>query len=276
MCIGMVAEERPETIVEAFDAGINFFFLSTDMHWPLYASSRRGLAMLLARGGGIRDAIVVVATTYVAQAAFLRAPFLELVAAVPGLDRIDVCAVGGVYADDAPSRRETMCAHRDARFAGCRAVGSSFHDRALVAPACNEEAVDVAFVRYNASHPGARDDVFPLLAPSSTLLYGFKSMGGWVSAEAIKERAELPAGTWLPDPVDHYRFVLSGGGLDGVLCSPGTPAEVRSLVDAMRAGPLDADEREHMIDLALLASGGAELVDVARAPDATSEACEAT
>ena len=34
----------------AFDAAINCFFVSTDMHWPFYEQPRRGLKLLLARG----------------------------------------------------------------------------------------------------------------------------------------------------------------------------------------------------------------------------------
>src|SRR4051812_39900076 len=49
-CLGMVGE--PATVPAAFDAGVNFFFVTADMHWPLYEMTRRGLADLLARGGG--------------------------------------------------------------------------------------------------------------------------------------------------------------------------------------------------------------------------------
>ena len=51
-CVGMVA--LPETIGAAFDAGINFFFVSADMHWPLYEATRvsRGSSTgPLSRGG---------------------------------------------------------------------------------------------------------------------------------------------------------------------------------------------------------------------------------
>ena len=44
-CLGMVREAV--TVCAAFDAGINFFFLSTDLHWPLYENARRGLRQLL-------------------------------------------------------------------------------------------------------------------------------------------------------------------------------------------------------------------------------------
>lgn len=244
----------------AFDAGINFFFVTTDMHWPLYEGLRAGLRDLLARGGGIRDEIVVVATTYVAPRAFLQMPFRELVDAVAGLDRVDVCAVGGCYVDDSPARRHRILEHREQHFVGCRAAGASFHDRAAAVTARREATLDIAYLRYNADHPGAREDVFPVLGQSPTLLYGFKSMGGWAPRSVLENVADLPKGIWLPSQADHYRFALSGGGLDGILCSPSTPAEISALADAMASGPLSADEQEHMIDLAALARGDAHIV----------------
>lgn len=256
-CLGMV--EDPDTVSAAFDAGINFFFVSTDMHWPLYEALRIGLRTLLARGGGVRDEIVVVGTSYVANPSFLQMPFRELLDAVPGLDRVDVCAIGGCDGTDVPARRATVLEHRDRAFSGCRAAGASFHDRGTAVTAHGEGALDIAFVRYNADHPGAREDVFPLLGESATLLYGFKSLDGWVPPSALERVVDLPKGIWRPRPVDHYRFALSGGGLDGLLCSPSTPAEIHSLAKAMENGPLTADEQEHLIDLAALARGDAHI-----------------
>src|SRR6266540_1673365 len=47
-CLGLVGSD--DTACAAFDSGINFFFLSADLHWPLYESARLGLEKLLARG----------------------------------------------------------------------------------------------------------------------------------------------------------------------------------------------------------------------------------
>jgi hypothetical protein len=60
-CLGAVKE--PRAIEVAFDNGINFFFISADLHWPLYEASRRGLATLLKRGRGVRERIVVAAVS---------------------------------------------------------------------------------------------------------------------------------------------------------------------------------------------------------------------
>ena len=87
-CLGIVGE--PATVSAAFDAGVNFFFVTADMHWPLYEHTRRGLADLLARGRGVRDKVVVAGVCYPTQPEFCAMPFEELAAAVPGLKTLDV------------------------------------------------------------------------------------------------------------------------------------------------------------------------------------------
>src|SRR5689334_2036412 len=68
LCIGVVAD--PATIPAAFDAGVNFFFVSLDLHWPLYEQTRRGLAMLFERGTSIRNEVVVGVVSYLDQPLF--------------------------------------------------------------------------------------------------------------------------------------------------------------------------------------------------------------
>src|ERR1051326_8362214 len=87
-CLGTV--EDPAAVLAAFDAGINFFFVSADLHWPRYADLRRGLDQLLARGGGIRDRIVVAAVSYATQPEFCTMPFEELLEETPRLERLDI------------------------------------------------------------------------------------------------------------------------------------------------------------------------------------------
>jgi hypothetical protein len=150
----------PETIAAGFDAGINFFFLTADMHWPLYEASRRGLQHLLARGKGVRDQIVVAAVSYPTQPEFCTFPFQELLAAVRGLERIDVLMAGGAYGGEFGVRLPVYEKHLDTNFLGARAIGATFHDRQESQKAIAERLVDAAFIRYNPSHAGARQDLF--------------------------------------------------------------------------------------------------------------------
>src|SRR5947207_9929281 len=98
ICVGWVG--RPAVIGEAYDAGINFFFLTADMHWPLYEASRRGLRNLIRSRKGVRDDIVVAVASYVTQPEFCTMPFVEVATAIPGLERVDVAVMGGAYAAD--------------------------------------------------------------------------------------------------------------------------------------------------------------------------------
>jgi len=255
--------DDPDFVPAAYDGGINFFFLSTDLHWSLYEGMRRGLGKLLERGGGIRDRIVVAAASYVGAPLFMAPAFDELLDALPILERIDVCLAGGCYEADHPGRPETMVRMRDRGLAGCRAAGGTFHDRTMLLPAHNDATLDITLLRYNTLHSGARTDVFPAVEPSPTLLFGFKSMAWQAAAHDVA----LPPGTWVPDPVDHYRFVLSSTALDGILCAPQSARELRELSDAMDRGPLDQDEQEHMIDLSLLLAGRAELLPPSQPPN---------
>src|SRR5947207_1008642 len=95
ICLGQV--RHPESVLAAYEAGVNFFFITGDLHWPLYEELRRGLELLLRRGGGIRDEIVVAACSYCTQPELPVGAIQETLAAVPGLERIDVAVAGCAY-----------------------------------------------------------------------------------------------------------------------------------------------------------------------------------
>jgi hypothetical protein len=255
LCLGMVTD--PATVSAAFDAGVSFFFLSADMHWPHYEGTRRGLADLLRRGGGVRDEIVIGATCYVTQPEFCRYPFSEVLEAVPILERIDVVIAGGAYGHEIGTRVPVLAHHRQTGFVGARALGITFHDRAAARQALADGVADIVFARYNAKHPGARHDLFPHVGPGPRpLLFNFNNTAGAVG----RSRAELglPEDFWLPEIDEHYRFALSRPELDGILCAPQTPQQLAALLAALERGPLDPEEEEHFLLLA-------ELEDEARA-----------
>lgn len=254
IALGMVGD--PEVVSTAFDAGINFFFLSADMHWPLYGSLRRGLARLLERG--VREQLVVGAVSYVAQPDFSRAPLLEILDAVPGLERLDLAIVGGAYGADLLPRLERFRAHQQEGFLDIGAVGASFHDRDAARLAIRHGLVDLAFVRYNPLHPGAEEDLFPHLGPKPSLVYNFKSTQGWLPDDA-DWAALVPDDYPRPHPTDYYRFAIAQPALDGLLVSLRTPVEVDALVRALAAGPLAEDEERYLRDLGHLAAGRATL-----------------
>lgn len=258
-CLGIVGQ--PATVSAAFDAGVNFFFVTADMHWPLYESTRLGLADLLARGRGIRDQVVVAGVCYPTQPEFCTLPFEELVAAVPGLGTLDVLLAGGAYTQDFAARQPVYARHRAGGFLGNCAAGATFHDRTAAREAVRQGRVDVAFIRYNPGHAGARRDVFPHLSERPRpLLFGFKSTFGYVPPARMAELGLPSPEYWNPTITDHYRFALTRLEMDGLLIALRTPGEVAALARAMEQGPLTEEEEAYLMDVAGVARGEARVV----------------
>jgi hypothetical protein len=253
-CLGIVGD--PATVPAAFDAGVNFFFVTADMHWPLYERTRRGLADLLARGHGVRDEVVVAGVCYPTQAEFSALPFEELVAAAPGFKRLDVLLAGGAYGEEFARRRAVYAEHRASGYLGNRAVGATFHDRQAAREAVRERHVDIAFSRYNPDHAGARRDLFPHLPERPRpLLFGFKSTFGYLPPARMAELGLRGAEYWHPAVTDHYRFALTPPEMDGLLIALRTPGEVAALAAAMERGPLTEEEEVYLMDVARVARG---------------------
>ena len=256
-CLGIV--EDPAVVPAAFDVGINFFFITADMHWPEYDKLRRGIELLLARGGDIRDRIVVAGVSYVTQPEFCRVPFVELLDSVHGLERLDVLIAGGAYGHELHRRMPVYQHHREHAHCGARAIGASFHERtAAIAPLC-DGTLDLCLSRYNSSHLGARDDLFPHVANRRALLFNFSNTRGFVPMSRCDELG-IDHEMWRPSRRDHYRFVLSRPEVDGVLCSLGTLDHVTDLVEALEEGPLEEEEQEHLVLLSKLNAGTSTLV----------------
>lgn len=237
-------------IPAAFDMGINFFFVSTDMHWPHYEASRRGLKALFASRKRIRDEVVIAGVCYPTQPEFMSMPFDELVDAVPGMTRVDVLVAGGSYGADILPRAATL--RRLAEPKHARAVGASFHDRKAAVWAANYQLVDLCFIRYNPAHPGARYDLFPKLLARHPPLYNFNSMGGFVAPDKLRSM-NLDPSMWRPEATDYYRYALSRPQMAGLLFTVKQRQQLTKLDAATTKGPLTPVEEEHLEQLTVLA-----------------------
>jgi hypothetical protein len=265
-CQGMTGDDQAGLVPALFDRGVNFFFVSADLHWPMYDSVRRGLADLLRRGGGVRDDLVVAACAYASRAGFMWAAFREALDAVPGLQRLDVLVGGGAAPDDFVPRLQTLERLLARKHCGAQAIGMSFHDRGAAAIAHRHALLDIVYARYNAAHPGAQRDLFPLLDDRSpTLLYNFKSTGGHVQDV---DRLGLGDDMWRPRLVDHYRYALGAPHMDGLLGALGEPAHIGELESALAEGKLDADQENYLVNLWRLSTGEVELDADASEPEA--------
>lgn len=247
ICLGIVGD--PEIVPAAFDAGVNFFFITGDLHWPLYEQTRRGLELLFARGCGVRDEVVVAVCSYCTQPEFPVGAMREVVETVPGLERVDVAVAGGAYGYELLHRYRIFERLRKERHVGTSAIGASFHDRQAAAASTSHGLFDVSYVRYNTVHAGARVDLFPYLTrPTTTLLYNFTTTRGYVTDQQWEELS-LPDVGWRPSFTDHYRFALTRPEIDGLLVSFGETAHIDAMTMALERGPLSHEEERLMLDL---------------------------
>lgn len=246
ICIGIT--ESPDTITAAYEEGINFFFISGDLHWPRYAHTRAGLARLLDGSPSRRDQIVVAAVSYLDEPFFGLLQFEEILESVPGLERIDVLLAGAVTSDFSLLRVTSLQRARTRNHLGAAAIGASFHKRRYMLSSVAQQ-LDIHYVRYNPGFVKSRIDLFPHISPDAThLTFGFQSQAARVTAESCR-RLNLPDGSWLPSASDYYRFALTPDPIGGILCSPSTPEEVRILARALEERRLTPDEEKYMIRL---------------------------
>lgn len=255
ICLGMTSAE---TVQAAFSSGINFFFLSNDLHWSLYMPLMRGISELLASGVR-REEIVVAGVSYLSEPLFQYLQFNELLDAVPRLGHLDLLIAGAAEDANFTPRYKSLQRARAQKLWGCTAIGASFHDRATARMAICSDLLDLAYVRYNPAHAGGEEDLFPYLKPERVgLTYNFKSTLGYVP-EPVFRKLNLGTEYKLPTVTDGYRFALSRPEIDGILVSPQDPAQLTQLLSALDRGPLPASKIQYMKDLYLLASGQATL-----------------
>jgi hypothetical protein len=184
--------------------------------------------------------------------------------AVPGLGAVDIGVMDGLYARDLARRLEVYSWHRKTHFAGIAGIGGSFHERRAARRAITGRLVDLAFVRYNAAHPGARRDLLPHTPRRSpTHVYNFNSTQGFVSPARLKALG-LGLEYWQPAITDHYRFALSRSGIDGILCALNGPRQVETLALALDQGALNDEEERYLMDLARLDQGRTRLMNGVR------------
>ncbi|HNN91763.1 MAG TPA: hypothetical protein PKI03_05830 [Pseudomonadota bacterium] len=255
LCLGITTRE---TVPVAFAAGVNFFFLSNDLHWRLYEPLMAGIADLLSNGVS-RDEIVVAGVSYLSEPLFGYLQFNELLDAIPGLERVDVLLAGGVEAADFLPRYHRLAEAGQQRLWGCRAIGASFHDRVTARMAVCAGLLDIAYIRYNPGHPGAEEDLFPYFNQNKTsLVYNFKSTSGLLSLEQFQQ-LKLESRYKPTKITDGYRFALSRKEIDGLLASPQGAEQIAQLERALAAGPITPSRAAYMKNLVLLASGRAEV-----------------
>jgi len=223
-------------VEEAFEQGANYLY---------WGSRRTGeFAGALRNLKNRRDRVVLVVQSYTRVAALLGWSLERALRGI-GYDHADVLLLG-LWNRAVPERILEACGRLRERGV-VRFVAQSTHHRPLVAKLAGESGIDVCHVRYNALHPGAERDVFPLLpADNRPGIVAFTA----TSWGQLLRGGRQSAGERVPTAADCYRFVLTQPAVDVCMCGPSTAAHLREALDAARRGPLDEGELQWMRSLA--------------------------
>lgn len=230
MGIGADAGIRADALEWAFERGINYFYWGT-RRTPGMKQAIRTLAPRH------RERMVVALQTYditgIAMDWSIRRGLRQL-----RLDYADVLILGK---RDHPVPRRIQDKALALREAGLvRHLCVSAHDRRTYAAHLDSGIFDVVMVRYNCAHPGAEEEVFPLVTAldprPGVIVYNSTRWGH------LCDPAWMPAGERTPDPPHLYRHALSHPAVDMVLTAPTTKEQLEANVKALDQGPLTADE----------------------------------
>jgi aryl-alcohol dehydrogenase-like predicted oxidoreductase len=218
-------------IERAFDHGVSTF---------LYGSLRRagfaqGVRALTAHHRGE----MVIATQTYSRIGFLMKPFLTSALRSLGTDYVDI--LGLAWWNDVPSRRIWDAALALKERGLVRHLMVSCHHRPSFEDFLKHEACDAWMLRYNAAHPGAEREVFPLLSEDPATRPGVLAFTAtrWGT---LLDPALMPNEEPLPRASDCYRFALSVPCVDTVITGPKNGAELDEAIEAMKRGPMTADE----------------------------------
>jgi aryl-alcohol dehydrogenase-like predicted oxidoreductase len=117
-----------------------------------------------------------------------------------------------------------------------RAIGISIHDRQRAARLVDDSPIDLFMLRYNAAHPGAETEVFPVLAHRKPAVVAYTA----TSWRKLLRRTKGWAGSAMTAG-ECYRFCLGNPHVDVVLTAPASKAELEANLAELARGPLDPE-----------------------------------
>ncbi len=215
-------------VERAFERGVNYLYWGSMRAKP-FGEGIRAVA------GHHRERLVLVVQSYTRVASLLK---LSLTRALKALrtDYTDLLLLG--WWNRLPPRRllDAALALREAGLA--RHLIISCHDRTMFKAYAEHQAFGAVMVRYNASHPGAEREVFPVLGENrpGVVTYTATRWGGLIDPKLA------PAGERVPTTTDCYRFALTQPAVDVCTTAPQNAAQLDQALATLDAGPMSEDE----------------------------------
>jgi aryl-alcohol dehydrogenase-like predicted oxidoreductase len=215
-------------VERAFERGVNFFF------WGLIRRPGFGEGVTNVARRRREDAVVAVQSY--TRAAVLMRPSLEIALRRLKLDYVDLLTLGWW---NAPPPRRILDAALALKDSGkVRHLAISCHNRPAFAEMVKDPAYGVIMVRYNASHPGAEEEVFSGLGAERPGVLAFTATR-WGT---LLRPALTPPGEKTPGGSDCYRFALTHPAVDACLAGVKDGAELDEAMRALDRGAMSAEE----------------------------------
>jgi aryl-alcohol dehydrogenase-like predicted oxidoreductase len=235
----------------AFERGVNYIF------WGSRRSDTFGAALKKLRTQRQRFVLVIQSYTRIAS---LLSWSLERALRALRFDFTDVLLLG-MWNKPLPSRILDAARRLQARGL-VRFLGISTHKRTLVPQIAAGHDFDVVHFRYNAAHPGAEKDIFPLLPAANrpgivsfTATSWGQLLGKGLLQGVLPSTHRLPKSERVPTAADCYRYVLTRPEVDVCLTGPANAAQMEEALEALRLGPMSADELAWMRRVGRVVSG---------------------
>jgi predicted aldo/keto reductase-like oxidoreductase len=219
----------PASEVErAFERGIRYFYWGSLRSKPFGEGLRT-----IARSH--RDDIAVMVQSYTRIASLMRGS-LERALRRLGIEHTDLFLLG--WWNEPPPARilDAALALRERGLA--RHLVISCHNRRTFARYAASPEYAAIMVRYNAVHPGAETEVFPMLGAerSGVVSYTATRWGHLLDPEVLPEDEPPPRAS------DCYRFVLTNPAVDIAMCAPRHAGDLDEALATIERGPMSDDE----------------------------------
>jgi aryl-alcohol dehydrogenase-like predicted oxidoreductase len=215
-------------VERAFDEGVRFFL------WGSLRKKDFGLGLRSVAARRREDAVIAIQTY--SRAAWLMPFSVDRALRFLRTDYVDVLCLA--WWNGPPPARIVDAALRLKDSGKVRHIMVSSHHRPYFEQAIAEPGIDSIMLRYNAAHPGAEREVFPLLERRRMGVVSFTATR-WGT---LLDPRFLPENEPLPRASDCYRFALTSPHVDVCLSGPRDDADLTEALAAVTRGPMSEDE----------------------------------
>ena len=237
--IGSSFDAPATAIEEAFEHGVNYLYWGT-VRRPEFA---RAMVNLSKRH---RDELILTIQSYSRDADSIESEVEEALQTA-GLEYFDFLLLGNwseVPEDAFVEVFERLRERGKVRFVSISSHNRPMLQKLLAGYPTGDSPYELLMLRYNAVHRGAERDVFPFVPETGPrpLVVAYTATR-W---KHLLDPDKMPPGEQPLSARDCYRYSLSHPSVDMVLCGPASAEQMREALQALEAGPLEAEERKRI------------------------------